>query len=218
MAAPSPVYCVRGCNSNTFSDADTPVVISCYGAKYDGGRRAGLSRYQGALLDRPYLHSQLLLQRALWPHEAGRRITLHSASWWTPWCPVLRFCQAGTHRRFGRHENARTHDFGLQPSTLRPMVGAAGFEPATPCSQSRCATRLRHAPSLACRARFLSLVRRAGNDFRSRHGKASPAPDTVSPIAILSLSASPPLISRTYRTGTGEEIVRSESGVVRLAT
>ena len=27
------------------------------------------------------------------------------------------------------------------------MVGARGFEPPTPCSQSRCATRLRHAPS-----------------------------------------------------------------------
>lgn len=26
------------------------------------------------------------------------------------------------------------------------MVGAKGFEPSTPCSQSRCATRLRHAP------------------------------------------------------------------------
>ena len=25
-------------------------------------------------------------------------------------------------------------------------IGAAGFEPATPCSQSRCATKLRHAP------------------------------------------------------------------------
>src|SRR5215471_5512330 len=32
-------------------------------------------------------------------------------------------------------------------SVLNPvLVGAAGFEPATPCSQSRCATRLRHAP------------------------------------------------------------------------
>ena len=28
------------------------------------------------------------------------------------------------------------------------MVGATGFEPAAPCSQSRCATRLRHAPIL----------------------------------------------------------------------
>ncbi len=27
------------------------------------------------------------------------------------------------------------------------MVGATGFEPATPCSQSRCASRLRHAPT-----------------------------------------------------------------------
>ena len=26
------------------------------------------------------------------------------------------------------------------------VIGAAGFEPATPCSQSRCATKLRHAP------------------------------------------------------------------------
>ncbi len=27
------------------------------------------------------------------------------------------------------------------------MVGATGFEPATLCSQSRCATRLRYAPT-----------------------------------------------------------------------
>ena len=26
------------------------------------------------------------------------------------------------------------------------LVGAKGFEPSTPCSQSRCATKLRHAP------------------------------------------------------------------------
>lgn len=31
------------------------------------------------------------------------------------------------------------------------LVGATGFEPATPCSQSRCATRLRHAP---CRSPY----------------------------------------------------------------
>ena len=39
-----------------------------------------------------------------------------------------------------------------QPSHLhcvskRRLVGARGFEPPTPCSQSRCATRLRHAPN-----------------------------------------------------------------------
>ncbi len=27
------------------------------------------------------------------------------------------------------------------------MVGATGFEPATPCAQGRCATRLRYAPT-----------------------------------------------------------------------
>jgi hypothetical protein len=27
------------------------------------------------------------------------------------------------------------------------LVGAAGFEPAAPCSQSRCSTRLSYAPS-----------------------------------------------------------------------
>jgi hypothetical protein len=30
----------------------------------------------------------------------------------------------------------------------RSMVGVAGFEPAAPCSQSRCATGLRHTPTL----------------------------------------------------------------------
>ncbi len=31
---------------------------------------------------------------------------------------------------------------------LEKLVGVAGFEPAPPCSQSRCATRLRHTPNL----------------------------------------------------------------------
>src|SRR5215212_4099807 len=31
-------------------------------------------------------------------------------------------------------------------SSLRRLVGAAGFEPATPSSQTRCATGLRYAP------------------------------------------------------------------------
>jgi hypothetical protein len=33
--------------------------------------------------------------------------------------------------------------------SLKPLVGATGFEPATSCSQSRRATRLRYAPSAA---------------------------------------------------------------------
>jgi hypothetical protein len=33
-----------------------------------------------------------------------------------------------------------------EPDHRVRFIGAAGFEPATPCSQSRCATKLRHAP------------------------------------------------------------------------
>ena len=34
----------------------------------------------------------------------------------------------------------------FEANSLNHMVGAAGFELATLCSQSRCATRLRYAP------------------------------------------------------------------------
>jgi hypothetical protein len=36
---------------------------------------------------------------------------------------------------------------GMSVSEVK-MVGAIGFEPTTPCSRSRCATRLRYAPNL----------------------------------------------------------------------
>src|SRR3954454_18628179 len=41
------------------------------------------------------------------------------------------------------------------------MVGAAGFEPATLCSQSRCATRLRYAPDHLPPLNSLGICRRA---------------------------------------------------------
>ena len=41
------------------------------------------------------------------------------------------------------------------------MVGEKGFEPSTPCSQSRCATRLRYAPD-PCNPRLVSLLGGAG--------------------------------------------------------
>jgi hypothetical protein len=41
--------------------------------------------------------------------------------------------------------SVRSH---LQKGQNRRMVGAIGFEPTTPCSRSRCATRLRYAPNL----------------------------------------------------------------------
>jgi hypothetical protein len=41
------------------------------------------------------------------------------------------------------------------------VVGATGFEPATLCSQSRCATRLRHAPRLSVRVPVSPPLRKA---------------------------------------------------------
>jgi hypothetical protein len=38
------------------------------------------------------------------------------------------------------------HPHGSRSGLASFAVGARGFEPPTPCSQSRCATRLRHAP------------------------------------------------------------------------
>jgi hypothetical protein len=38
-------------------------------------------------------------------------------------------------------------------------IGAPGFEPGTPCSQSRCATGLRHAPKLLCGNALPDLLR-----------------------------------------------------------
>jgi hypothetical protein len=40
------------------------------------------------------------------------------------------------------------------------LVGTAGFEPATPCSQSRCATKLRHVPLLLQASRGGTAPRR----------------------------------------------------------
>lgn len=46
---------------------------------------------------------------------------------------------------WSRRANKRAN--GTLPVGSRKMVGAAGFELATLCSQSRCATRLRYAPT-----------------------------------------------------------------------
>ena len=48
------------------------------------------------------------------------------------------------------------------------MVGAAGFELATLCSQSRCATGLRYAPNLResdCLAKDLALIKLISKNF-----------------------------------------------------
>src|SRR3989442_12010155 len=46
-------------------------------------------------------------------------------------------------------DGARRRAGGVTPllPQTRKVVGATGFEPATPCAQGRCATRLRYAPT-----------------------------------------------------------------------
>ena len=43
---------------------------------------------------------------------------------------------------------ARSRQHRYSTITAKLLVGVQGFEPWTPCSQSRCATRLRHTPIL----------------------------------------------------------------------
>ena len=65
--------------------------------------------------------------------------------------------------------------YGRTPT--RELVGARGFEPPTPCSQSRCATGLRHAPSVP--ARTSGIERSPSPGGRPR---AMPAPGRFSQI------------------------------------
>ena len=50
---------------------------------------------------------------------------------------------------------ARSRQREHQTITAKLLVGVQGFEPWTPCSQSRCATRLRHTPNFTA----LSITR-----------------------------------------------------------
>src|SRR3990172_6743253 len=47
---------------------------------------------------------------------------------------------------YGRRRNARHYIPSVPCAQLSKLVGVEGFEPPTPCSQSRCATRLRYTP------------------------------------------------------------------------
>lgn len=56
----------------------------------------------------------------------------------TPRVACVQLCGHATARLFALRRNR---------SDIKPSVGTAGFEPAALCSQSSCATRLRHAPT-----------------------------------------------------------------------
>ena len=61
---------------------------------------------------------------------------------------------ATTVKQLGAADGTRTRNSQLgrlrlyQLNYRRTLVGPAGFEPAAPCSQSRCAAKLRHGPTL----------------------------------------------------------------------
>src|SRR3954451_7571501 len=76
--------------------------------------------------------------------------------------PLLRPGLAGLHRGLGGLVDAGGghRSVSLQRAA---MVGAAGFEPATLCSQSRCATRLLSPPPYPSRWNSLALAVEDGN-------------------------------------------------------
>src|SRR5262245_20955945 len=74
------------------------------------------------------------------------------------------------------------------------MVGASGFEPPTPWSRTRCATRLRYAPTIPSKSAH--LMRPAGG--RSRHAPGRPHQPGSSRLTRLpGTSASSPSSNRT---------------------
>ena len=77
-----------------------------------------------------------------------------------------------------------THDMApcveprWNPGT-RKVVGATGFEPATPCAQGRCATRLRYAPTPLILPRLESTF---FDGLQNRRTAAAPAGPFVSDV------------------------------------
>src|SRR3954463_11881 len=64
---------------------------------------------------------------------------------------------------------AVTEIVGVSVSLCRKLVGVAGFEPATPSSRTRCATRLRYTPKaglIAAQYRPRKLPMRASGRLR----------------------------------------------------
>src|SRR3954469_11369093 len=80
-------------------------------------------------------------------------------------------CQPIVSRR-----SIRVRQIHKRVKTLRILVGATGFEPATPCAQGRCATRLRYAPTPGIIARAARPPRR----IRRRQFRAACLPDKYS--------------------------------------
>ena len=53
--------------------------------------------------------------------------------------------------RWLQNRDSKFFRFFLSPANPFRMVGTTGFEPATPCSRSKCATELRYVPKMKVR-------------------------------------------------------------------
>ena len=72
------------------------------------------------------------------------------------------------------------------------LVGATGFEPATPCAQGRCATRLRYAPTLTA-----SLIL---NHFQERDHQGDLKGCTIAGATVSKLCQNPSIDPRCVKT------------------
>ena len=75
----------------------------------------------------------------------------------------------------------------LGESSLQKVVGETGFEPATPCTQNKCATKLRHSPTgMLTLSRRKSLKiwcgRRDLNSHAVKHWNLNPACLPIPPL------------------------------------
>ena len=79
----------------------------------------------------------------------GRMITSGSKAGSVPPARAARGAEVASTARPPSASDAETRsaEIGAASRSLLRHVGAAGFEPATSCSQSKCATRLRYAPA-----------------------------------------------------------------------
>ena len=101
--------------------------------------------------------------RALWNHPRRTAYRSSASDLQTPGC-----------RHHVQHSTEPPESRArLQDS--RCVVGVEGFEPPTPCSQSRCATRLRYTPRKCCvqtRALIAATVAHGTDQRRERQSRA----------------------------------------------
>ena len=125
---------------------------------------------------------------------------------------------AGLHGVAGRSVNAcATALSSPLRSVCNKMVGAARFEPTTPCAQGRCATRLRYAPRCERSHRAGEYPFLVPFCKPRLHQPLNRGCRTRSPGLMPSRAATPPASSITALTGRPAVITSSDSGLVLAA-